>query len=1164
MKKRAGKILLFSILLLVSSVIFIVLMSEVSAIDPYVNTELVKIYKKGMGCDGCYSGGEAECLAQVSCPAGYTSKVAFRTCESSAKWILSGLVTGCFPTTSNHKCWNYCAKNVQHTFITYVARGALEDCDECYPNLECPSGYTEYPEARNCYDPPLFGDTECIKSCYKCAVGYEDANKNILDGCEKLVDYCASACAGKCGGFDTATECLGNNQRNFCAGNPSNPICHCMCLWIPIGYGNGYCSSILDEECHAGCDSSTGKCRCVDSDNGNEFVKGICKDKDTIEHEDKCLDEDSLEEWKCTDSTCTLEQIDCEYGCEDGACNAPPCEITKATATPLDCIGGECNVGDNINLYAEFPESCFVNYLEIAMSDDDKCNFNMSVGACDEEESSCSGEWMIPTVPEECRGKTVTAKSARVYDKDKKLKYDTNDPGIVSGGFKFVNNGALELQYVDLWPKDKKIDKLSTINYNLDAYYKEYPSNNIIKKDVTLHDLTNYTSSDETIASNSGQLAINIFKGLDEGTAVITGAFPVDLIHGIIGDVIKTGMKTEISSTSLTVKKNICDINELIIDDSLCSNQLCKEGENVKIGLEMTTSCGGAGQRRLRIDAMNLESECNFLIINNTIDTSKPYCEIAGTIKCDILWKIPQGFFTQYPKCKGKIATGYFAELNKSTGEWLDSKQGVPPEYFGSFKFWTENVLPVAKIIKPVGEGQVPVDGIPGFEVGNEIPFEDDSYDNDGTIEKWYWYYKKGADPWSRFTGIPFPLTTANHDDFNPFNYIFDLPGAYKVRLNVTDNVGAMDTDIKDFIITDDDTPIILVSSPEEGIIQNRTILLNVSETWNPPHEKEDKEGMVFSWQFDDNSVPATFENNWTYASKFTHVLKKIYDLYEFNLTVRDESANSDKTQLIFQAYRCGTGNSLKFADSQSESCYATKPLYCSSTGNCDDEGKCFPIEKCQVCGCPNGQSCLSSGHCETHTTSCEDNNEDDCLDESGCWWKINGASHCADCEVDKPSSCSSYKNSDFCNADKCSVGYETTAQGECGTFVTIGGIEYYIDCKGCSWNEAQEKCEQSYDLDPANGPGSQDCHESRIYDDCIGNYMKVTTNTECCSGQTSSNACGFTSATAPYRVGEIQTTETQQLCGTGTKPLPLFSWFNVITAIGILGIFYLFYSRRR
>ena len=72
---------------------------------------------------------------------------------------------------------------------------------------------------------------------------------------------------------------------------------------------------------------------CSDSDNGlKELVAGTCHEgAGTIVRKDECVNDDQLREWYCSSainseggSSCQNALIDCPYGCEDGACIAPP------------------------------------------------------------------------------------------------------------------------------------------------------------------------------------------------------------------------------------------------------------------------------------------------------------------------------------------------------------------------------------------------------------------------------------------------------------------------------------------------------------------------------------------------------------------------------------------------------------------------------------------------------------------------------------------------------------------------------------------------------------------------------------------------------------------------------------------------------------------------
>jgi hypothetical protein len=829
--------------------------------------------------------------------------------------------------------------------------------------------------------------------------------------------------------------------------------------------------------------------------------------------------------------------------CDNPCSMIGPCEITSASAIPLDC-NGACNAGNSISLSATYAISCNPSYLEIEMRDtiDQTCRFNMSI-LCTGE-TSCDGDWLIPNVAAECRGKAVEAYASRIYDINRVFI----GTGTADGIFEFVDSGALTLSYVDLWPEDKTINIDETITYHLDAFYEEYPSNALIKKDVTLTSWTNYTSSNVDVASNTGQEGINIFKGLIEGNTLIEGAFPVDLILGITE-------LTKTDTTGLTIDDNPCDIEDITLDDSLCGGNGCNDEEEINIILTLNSHCGLA--KKIRIDAKDTESECEIIIRNETIKTtgSNKNCEISGGFyNCELLWEIPQGFFIQNPGCIGKTVNAYFAELNESSGEWLASLQGE----IGTITFWTENIPPVANIISPgLGIGQQQIDHTPMYVAGEDILFDEESWDSDGTITDWYWYLKYKENDWELLQHYILPAQT--------FYELFYAGGSYKVKLEVIDDEGAIGTNQKWFVVDDGDTPIIVLDSPQEDQIQPRAVAINVSDSFDPPIEyKEDKTRLGdFYWEFDDGSSPATFRDNWTYASNFTHILAEAQEIYEFNLTLYDLQGNYDFKTIEFKTWRCYDGNDILFADgSKYDSCYNSLPSYCTAIGGNQQTGIGNPISKCQICGCPSDRpECQLDGSCDVHDpTTCNNLNEVLCLQEPGCWYE-----ECTSCITNPPASCSSYKiNEEHCTADKCSVGYNPTSQGTCGESIYVGEIKYFIECNGCAWDPnagTAGECKQSYDLIEQNGQTQQQCRERREYDTSTcesTGYMTVTIITECCGpiGSGNGNICTWDSSKEQISYDD---TEETQVCGIAARPLPGFSWFNIVAIVALIGIYYIF-----
>jgi uncharacterized surface protein with fasciclin (FAS1) repeats len=88
-------------------------------------------------------------------------------------------------------------------------------------------------------------------------------------------------------------------------------------------------------------------------------------------------------------------------------------------------------------------------------------------------------------------------------------------------------------------------------------------------------------------------------------------------------------------------------------------------------------------------------------------------------------------------------------------------------------------------------------DAIFGTYIGKDLPFRDNSTDEDGTIVSWDWDFGDNA-------------TSAEQ---NP-THVFEKPGTYTVSLTVTDNDGVKDTITRTIEITKKD---IVVTAAEAG-----------------------------------------------------------------------------------------------------------------------------------------------------------------------------------------------------------------------------------------------------------------------------------------------------------------------------------------------------------
>lgn len=103
----------------------------------------------------------------------------------------------------------------------------------------------------------------------------------------------------------------------------------------------------------------------------------------------------------------------------------PPCTIDSVSVTPL-CSDGDpskCEQGESISITVSYSGSCpTTSYLQVdAMDENGECSIEKVGGKMQGMNftcmsSPCTGSWVIPSIPTECKGKIIYAWSAGLYN----------------------------------------------------------------------------------------------------------------------------------------------------------------------------------------------------------------------------------------------------------------------------------------------------------------------------------------------------------------------------------------------------------------------------------------------------------------------------------------------------------------------------------------------------------------------------------------------------------------------------------------------------------------------------------------------------------------------------------------------------------------------------
>ena len=180
------------------------------------------------------------------------------------------------------------------------------------------------------------------------------------------------------------------------------------------------------------------------------------------------------------------------------------------------------------------------------------------------------------------------------------------------------------------------------------------------------------------------------------------------------------------------------------------------------------------------------------------------------------------------------------------------------------------NLPPVANITGPLY----------GYVHETIVFYGNDSYDLDGYITGYRWDFDNDG------------LFDTDWSNLSFGSHIYNTPGNYTVKLQVIDNLYAMDTDTCNIRILPLDVPLELpvpkTNGPYEGFT-NETVFFNSTGSYDP-----DGTIVNYTWNFGDNNI--------SYLPNTTHVYRE-NGTYMVTLTVRDNDnlTNSSVTTAVIE-----------------------------------------------------------------------------------------------------------------------------------------------------------------------------------------------------------------------------------------------------------------------
>ncbi|MEM4703244.1 MAG: right-handed parallel beta-helix repeat-containing protein [Candidatus Pacearchaeota archaeon] len=368
------------------------------------------------------------------------------------------------------------------------------------------------------------------------------------------------------------------------------------------------------------------------------------------------------------------------------------CNLTSATLTP-NCPPEGCNLGDNITLEAEL-SGCDNGTLVINVYGEaygKTCSMNLSV-PCSVSGNSCSKDYTIGYVPQNCTGMQVGPTRAWIYSNTNLINETTN----VNGNFIFGDIPLLKRifvlpKYVAIPRDNEDCDKAYL--YTTAVYEGGF------NLDISTHAFTNYSTNSSQIAYpylNDPTRPKNMFDSgfsLQSGHSNITAKFPVDSWNSN-WLVFQNNSSAKIFSPPPNLHIVCLDTS---INNSQCGYDGCNIGENITIKIKFSNNKNTVNNyiNNISIWAMSDET-CPFYTLSTRITPSTECIDVGLYSICEknlTISSIPAG-------CEGKTMLVYETLVYNNSGNIIDARFGTPPDFFGNFSFYQE--LPGADMIEIV------------------------------------------------------------------------------------------------------------------------------------------------------------------------------------------------------------------------------------------------------------------------------------------------------------------------------------------------------------------------------------------------------------------------------------------------------------------------------
>ncbi len=801
------------------------------------------------------------------------------------------------------------------------------------------------------------------------------------------------------------------------------------------------------------------------------------------------------------------------------------CNLISASISADNCPVEGCDVGNVTTLSATFDGSgCpSINKLVFSLTNGN-IDLPMTVDCpFDENTYSCSGDFELPVCYD---GQVFWIKNASAYVNTSLVAYnDTELLGIEEFTFTTYCSKLIAL---DLLPDFREVIVNQWIYLTVNAFFEK---NGVIRKeDVTTSPYTKYISSNPSVFYVDQGVA----RAFGEGLENITTTYPHDF-SGKLSD----------TSTFRAWPNVNCLLEETKII-SYCGD-VCNMGDKITMVTKPYGYCNDylSGGGKITMIAENITSYDERCIVNMT-GTLYP-CEV-GCICAN--WTIPDNM--DWENCGGK--TVYIKNVglwNKTGNEYsligsLDVSQVPSRDDFGSFTFWKPNFPPTIQMQitgTPVIIDETPIPDI--FNITKDVYLNQTSFDpneDEGDyIIFWGWYFRESGD--SEWITIH---ETGNENESNKiYNFESYKSGVYEINLTLIDTYGATSSEIEEIKLWNGEDPLAIISSPALGEVfePSTNILFNGSrssalgspETWY----------LNWTW-FNGISWEVLEEGTYNDIKEFNRTFVNPSQEYKVNLTITDAAA-SDTSQRIFNIARCVKGNVVIFPGR----CFSGTMEYCERS---DEEGGGTRIisQDCRYEGCSCSPKICdqSSGDCVgvPEPDECKlENNYGTCHGVAGCYWSNGDEGECLACyQNNKPQSCSDYSEK-ACAVDNCGMARIGLGSEDCGKVITQNGIQYYVDNCHCSWHSEAFGCQLNQTL-TEDGTGEQkDCAYSIEYSECGGGGCEINER------NVTYDLADGSDIGCPKPEPECQT------CALLLRPMPFFSWFNVIAVIALLAILYIF-----